>query len=361
MQIDFENVSKHYGSFQAISNFSLHIKSASLHFLLGPSGCGKTTLIRLLAGLEDASSGRLLFGGQDATAIPPAARGVGMVFQNYALWPHMSCQENIEYGLNLRKISREEKNQKVSEVLKLTHLEECRRKYPGQLSGGQQQRVALARALAIEPKILLLDEPLSNLDAKLRSEMREYLLEIHAKTQITTIYVTHDQREALSMGTEVSVLNRGQLLQTGTPKELYHEPTSLFLAKFIGETNLIDGFIDKTASDGMIVKTTLGNINTPRNETLAKIGQPVTLSIRPEAIAVSLKEKNSDELNILPAQITNTVFFGDMEQLTAKIGKEGQLKVHRCYTGASEMPLGAAITCFLPKAQIRVFAQEGAT
>ena len=189
MQIDFENVSKHYGSFQAISNFSLHIKSASLHFLLGPSGCGKTTLIRLLAGLEDASSGRLLFGGQDATAIPPAARGVGMVFQNYALWPHMSCQENIEYGLNLRKISREEKNQKVSEVLKLTHLEECRRKYPGQLSGGQQQRAAVARALAGKPKIIFADEPTANLDSKTAFSLIELFENLNQSQGVSFLFL----------------------------------------------------------------------------------------------------------------------------------------------------------------------------
>ena len=238
MKVTLDNMTKKYGSVTAVHSLNLEIQDGALHFLLGPSGCGKTTTLRILAGLETPSSGRILFGDTDVTHRPAAQRGIGMVFQNYALWPHMTVKENVEYGLKLKGLSKKEIEIQLQSALELTQLTAFVDRYPGQLSGGQQQRVALARALAIRPSVLLLDEPLSNLDAKLRLEMRDNITRIHRQTRITTIYVTHDQKEALSMGTEVSVMRAGHLIQSETPRRLYHHPRNAFIANFIGETNL---------------------------------------------------------------------------------------------------------------------------
>ena len=224
MKVTFEKISKQYGETYAVKELSLQIAAGELHFFLGPSGCGKTTALRMLAGLESPSSGRILFGTQDVTNFRAVDRNVGMVFQNYALWPHMTVYKNIEYGLKIKKKAKREIAARVQEVLALTQLERFAQRLPGQLSGGQQQRVALARALATTPNVLLLDEPLSNLDAKLRLEMRANLLEIHQKTKITTIYVTHDQKEALSMGSSITVMRAGEVMQSGTPRQLYEHP-----------------------------------------------------------------------------------------------------------------------------------------
>ena len=241
MKITFENISKKYGNTFAIKELSLQIADGELHFFLGPSGCGKTTALRILAGLEVPSGGRILFDQQDVTNFRAVDRNVGMVFQNYALWPHMTVYKNIEYGLKIKKGARAAIAARVKEVLALTQLDRFASRLPGQLSGGQQQRVALARALATTPNVLLLDEPLSNLDAKLRLEMRANLLEIHRQTKITTIYVTHDQKEALSMGSSITVMRAGEVMQSGTPRQLYDHPANAFLAGFIGETNLLRG------------------------------------------------------------------------------------------------------------------------
>lgn len=315
MEVRFETISKKYGDVYAVKDLSLTIEDGALHFLLGPSGCGKTTTLRMLAGLESPSEGRILFNDRDVTKVPAADRGIGMVFQNYALWPHMTVRENIEYGLKLRRFSRTEVQDRVSEALDLTQLTSFVDRYPGQLSGGQQQRVALARALAIHPTVLLLDEPLSNLDAKLRLEMRDNISRIHKKTKITTVYVTHDQKESLSMGTSISVLRAGALIQTDAPRRLYHHPKTPFIASFIGETNLVDGVVRAKKGDHWVVDTAMGSIHAAYAAHDAAVGDLVTLSFRPEAIQVAFgPELSQTAPNLLRLTLSHLTYLGESEQ-----------------------------------------------
>src|SRR5690606_26472027 len=258
VEVRFEKIEKRYGDFYAVRDLDLTIKDGALHFLLGPSGCGKTTTLRMLAGLEKPTGGRLLFDGKDVSKMPAADRGIDMVFQNYALWPHMTVHKNIEYGLKLRRLASAAVKLRLDEVLDFTRLTPFAERFPGQLSGGQQQRVALARALAIRPSVLLLDEPLSNLDAKLRLEMRDNISRIHKQTGITTVYVTHDQKEALSMGTMISVMHAGLLIQTDTPRSMYRRPSTAFIAGFIGETNILPGIYRGQSGNFHQVETSLG-------------------------------------------------------------------------------------------------------
>jgi iron(III) transport system ATP-binding protein len=229
-----QNISKTFGTATvALAGINLEIAAGELFFLLGPSGCGKSTLLRIVAGLLEPTAGRIFFGEGDVTAVPTAQRNAVMCFQSYALWPHMSVRENVRFGLAVRKIDREGQRRRVDEVLSLVQLGELAERKPNQLSGGQQQRVALARALAVNPECLLLDEPLSNLDAKLRLEMRGEIRRICKAGGFTTIYVTHDQNEALSIADRIAILNAGKLEQVGTPGEVYHRPSSAFVASFM--------------------------------------------------------------------------------------------------------------------------------
>ncbi|MFO7535066.1 MAG: ABC transporter ATP-binding protein [Kiritimatiellia bacterium] len=236
--ISVESVSKKFGSVTALDNVSLDIREGELFFLLGPSGCGKTTLLRILAGLETADSGRIFFDDHDIATLPPHERGAPMVFQNYALWPHLTVAENVAFGLVERKVPRAEIAKRVAEALKRVDMAGLGERSPGQLSGGQQQRVVLARALVLNPRFILLDEPLSNLDAKLRHEMREEIEALHARTEITFVYVTHDQVEALSLADRMVVMRGGRILGLGAPADLYHRPPNAFCAGFLGEANL---------------------------------------------------------------------------------------------------------------------------
>lgn len=315
MEVRFEKIGKRYGDTHAVRDLDLTIKSGALHFLLGPSGCGKTTTLRMLAGLETPTSGRLLFDGKDVTTMPAANRGIGMVFQNYALWPHMTVRKNIEYGLKLRKLDKTEFDRRMEEVLGLTQLTSYAERYPGQLSGGQQQRVALARALAIRPNVLLLDEPLSNLDAKLRLEMRDNISRIHRQTGITTVYVTHDQKEALSMGTSVSVMRAGLLVQTDSPRKLYHHPATPFIAGFIGETNLIPGKVVSSSTDLTTVQTALGTISARRTAGSFKVGEDVTLSFRPETMRIDFSGTGNQSDNPLDVTLEHLTYLGECEQM----------------------------------------------
>jgi iron(III) transport system ATP-binding protein len=253
-----DHLSKRFGDVVALDDISLSIAAGELFFLLGPSGCGKSTLLRTIAGLQDASSGRILFNDRDVTALPTAKRNAVMCFQSYALWPHMSVRENVAFGLETRGVAREKRAKRVEDVLRLVRLEKLGDRKPNELSGGQQQRVALARAMIVEPDCLLLDEPLSNLDATLRLEMRSEIRRICKTAGFTTIYVTHDQREALSVADRIALLRGGKLAQVGTPDELYHRPNSSFVAQFVGQTNLIDGEIVERGAEVMRVSTPFG-------------------------------------------------------------------------------------------------------
>ena len=313
MEVRFENLEKKYGDFYAVRDLSLTIEDGALHFLLGPSGCGKTTSLRMLAGLEKPTGGKILFDGEDVTDMPSAERGIGMVFQNYALWPHMTVQGNVEYGLKLRKLSAAEMKKRMDEVINITQLQGFEQRLPGQLSGGQQQRVALARALAVRPNVLLLDEPLSNLDAKLRLEMRDNISRIHKLSKITTVYVTHDQKEALSMGTAVSVMRQARLIQTDTPRKLYYHPATAFIASFIGETNLIEGKVLSTGGDGLLVQTDCGKIKAASAAGEVKPDDRVFVSIRPEAIEI--RDTASDAVNSFKYKLDHLTYLGESEQL----------------------------------------------
>lgn len=357
MEVIFKNVFKRYGDFTAVSNLNLTIEKGALHFLLGPSGCGKTTTLRMLAGLETVTEGQLFFDGKDVTKVPAADRGIGMVFQNYALWPHMTVYKNIEYGLKLRKLTASQVKQRIDDVLDITQLGQFVHRLPGQLSGGQQQRVALARALAIRPNVLLLDEPLSNLDAKLRGEMRENILKIHKKTGITTVYVTHDQKEALSMGSSISVMHAGDLIQTAAPRDLYNHPATPFISGFIGETNIIDGTVKSLDGKSAVVDTVLGTIKSNRVEADFKVGDKVALSIRPEAIAIDWAQKNDGE-NPISFKVEHLTYLGESEQFLLK-GAEGlAVKVNFYHAPEHQFHDGSKVTCFFPANDVLVLPPQ---
>lgn len=350
MKVIFKGVTKQYGDFTAVDSLNLTIESGALHFLLGPSGCGKTTTLRMLAGLEAVSHGNLYFDDRDVTKLAAAERGIGMVFQNYALWPHMTVYQNVEYGLKLRKLSASEIKKRIDDVMSITQLTNFTHRLPGQLSGGQQQRVALARALAIRPNVLLLDEPLSNLDAKLRMEMRDNILKIHKQTGITTVYVTHDQKEALSMGTNISVMHAGHLIQTAPPRELYVTPQTPFIAGFIGETNLFAGKVERVSGDETIVKTVLGPIVSKRNPQGFKEGEEVSLSIRPEAIAIDWTGTSQGD-NPTTFDIEHLTYLGESEQFMLKKGSES-VKANFYHAPDHRFKSGDQITCFLPASDV---------
>jgi len=293
VRVRLVNVTKKFGDVVAVNNVSFEVKEGELFTLLGPSGCGKTTTLRLIAGFYKPDSGEIYFDDELVNDLPPYKRNTGMVFQNYALWPHMRVFDNVAYGLKLRNWPPRKIIRRVKEMLNLVGLAGKEKRYPSELSGGEQQRVALARALVIEPRVLLLDEPLSNLDAKLRVRMRSEIRKLQKKLGITTIYVTHDQEEALSISDRIAVMNKGKILQIGDPIEIYENPRDIFVADFIGTTNFIPARVvefDKNAKkitikidDQKIVKDYYGH---------AEVGIDVIIAIRPESLdIVSLSEK----------------------------------------------------------------------
>ena len=344
MEVQFKEITKAYDSFVAVKGLNIKIKKGAFHFLLGPSGCGKTTTLRLLAGLEAASSGKILFDGEDMTQVPASERGIGMVFQNYALWPHMTVIDNIQYGLKLRKLSKEEIHRRTQDTLELTQLGSLGKRLPNQLSGGQQQRVALARALAIKPTVLLLDEPLSNLDSKLRVDMRENLTRIHKETKITTFYVTHDQKEALSMGTEITVLKDGLEVQTGSPKELYNNPSSSFLSGFIGETNLLKGHYQGQENGIHRVETPFGTLSSSRAFGSFSPNQSVLLSIRPESL--NLVDQGDD--NIILGKVEHSLYLGETEQLRVTLSDQQSVKINITDHLVENFSLSSTVKLSLP-------------
>jgi iron(III) transport system ATP-binding protein len=308
MRVSIQHLTKKFGETIALKDVSLEIHSQELFFLLGPSGCGKTTLLRLVAGFYQPDDGQLLFGDKPMGGVPPHQRNTGMVFQNYALWPHMTVAGNVAYGLDVRSLGQAEKKQRVAEALAIVQMEKYAGRSPNQLSGGQQQRVALARALVIRPDLLLLDEPLSNLDAKLRLEMREEIRRIHAQTKITTIYVTHDQKEALSLADRMAVLRDGRIEQLGEPRAVYRSPTNRFVADFIGETNWLEAQVEGTSAGELLLATEFGPLRA-RADTAFSQGQKVWVGFRPEAV-----ELGPSPVNVLQTTIVQVNYLGEIEQ-----------------------------------------------
>lgn len=321
-------VCKAFGDFTVLKEVSLDIKNGEFFSLLGPSGCGKTTLLRIIAGFESPDEGTIALDGEDVLAFPPNEREINTVFQNYALFPHLSVFENVAFPLKIRKVPKDEIADLVEEYLHLVQLEAHRNKKPAQLSGGQKQRVAIARALINEPRVLLLDEPLSALDAKLRQHMLIELDRIHDKIGITFIYVTHDQGEALSVSDRIAVMNQGDVLQVGTPQEIYETPTTNFVAKFIGETNLFDGTV---ASVEKIEKTEpvymaeldipeLGRIKVTTDDKL-RAGQKVSFTVRPEKIAIATEKQNTkrEDINFFNGVVDEPIYSGFQTKFYVKI------------------------------------------
>lgn len=308
--VRLEHITKRFGVTVALRDIDLQVAAGELFFLLGPSGCGKSTLLRLIAGLHDPSEGRIWFNDRDVTRLPTEQRNAVMCFQSYALWPHMTVGENVRFGLDVRKAPRDEQRRRVDEVLRLVRMEPYADRKPSQLSGGQQQRVALARALAVNPDCLLLDEPLSNLDAQLRQEMRSEIRRICKTTGFTTIYVTHDQKEALSVADRIAILKDGQLAQVGTPAELYHRPATAFVASFIGQTNLLPGKVVSRDGQQVRVKTSVGTLLASAPGTMPG-GDEVTISIRPEQIRLCLDGDICKAPNVFTGEVAETTFLGE--------------------------------------------------
>ena len=281
------NIRKTFDQTVAVEDVSIEVSAGSLFFLLGSSGCGKTTILRMIAGFVQPTAGRIFFGDRDVTKLSPEKRNAGMVFQNYALWPHMTVSQNVGFGLDVRRMPSAEKKNRIGESLELVRMSQYADRLPNQLSGGQQQRVALARAIAFRPDLLLLDEPLSNLDAKLRLEMRSEIRRISHELRITMIYVTHDQHEALSLADQIAVMSAGKIEQLGAPRDIYQRPRTRFVAEFIGETNFVSGEIQgvRDSSGFAEVRTPIATMRALVPST-KKVGDRITLSIRPEAITI---------------------------------------------------------------------------
>jgi iron(III) transport system ATP-binding protein len=313
MRVSIQNLTKKFGATSVLKDVSIEVNDRELFFLLGPSGCGKTTLLRVIAGFYQSEEGQLCFGDKPMTGVPPHRRNTGLVFQNYALWPHMTVAENVAYGLEVRGFRGAVKDQRVAEALAVVQMERFADRAPNQLSGGQQQRVALARALVIQPDVLLLDEPLSNLDARLRLEMREEIRRIHAQTRITTIYVTHDQKEALSLADRIAVMRDGAIEQIGEPRTIYRSPANRFVADFIGETNWLAAEVMGQSDGGMRLKTEFGEFRARPNATLPAGGK-VLLGFRPEAVELRAGEGNS-----VRATVAHVSYLGEIEQYELKL------------------------------------------
>ena len=320
MRIAVQNVTKRFGAMAAANDVTLEVDEGELFTLLGPSGCGKTTLLRLIAGFYTPDEGEVRFDGRRVNEVPPHERGIGMVFQNYALWPHMTVFDNVAYGLKLRKVPAAEIAQRVQGVLEKVKLAGLDERYPGQLSGGQQQRVALARALVLNPEILLLDEPLSNLDAKIRIQVRAEIRKLQKELGITTIYVTHDQEEALTLSDRIAVFDKGRLLEVGPPKTLYERPRTRFVADFIGINNLIEGTVTAvdTGRGRLRAQTPLGEWSASFTEA-PPVGSRCVLCIRPENI--DLDGDAAEELNVAPGQITFAAYLGNTLRYDADLGQ----------------------------------------
>ena len=319
--VDIESVVKSFGAFRALKEVSVAIRPGELFFLLGPSGCGKTTLLRCVAGFHTPESGRILVGGRDVTGLPPYKRDTGMMFQSYALWPHMTLAENVAFGLEMRKVPRAEIRRRVAEALERVHLADRAKTRPNQLSGGQQQRVALARALVIEPQCLLLDEPLSNLDAKLRLEMRVEIRRICKQSGLTAIYVTHDQKEALSVADRLAVMRDGVIEQTGTPEEVYRTPANRFVAGFIGEGNFMDGLVEGTGPGGVSVGTAFGTLVAARAAEGVRPGERVSVCLRPEAVRFDRPAAGAP--NVLRGRYRESVYLGEVAQHMIELPQAG--------------------------------------
>ena len=361
MNIALRTLTKRFGDTTAVDGATLDIADGELFTLLGPSGCGKTTLLRLVAGFDTPDGGEIRFGERRVEMLPPYQRNIGMVFQNYALWPHMTVAGNVSYGLRLRKLGGAEVERRVREGLAKVNLGGLESRYPGQLSGGQQQRVALARALVLNPDILLLDEPLSNLDAKIRVQVRAEIRKLQQELRITTIYVTHDQEEALSLSDRVAVMKDGRVLQVGVPKELYERPRTRFVADFVGTNNLLPGQVRERRGERMFVETGVGRLEAIPNA--AAIADRCVLAIRPENIAIARGDATLAEGtaggNHVRGRVSFTSYLGNTLRYDVETGSGLVLKADiRDPWHHDPMPLGQAVTVSFPASVTLALPEE---
>ena len=325
--IEIRNLTKRFGEFTAVDDVSLKIYEREFFALLGPSGCGKTTLMRMLAGFEDPSAGEILIGGQNMTSIPPHKRPVNMMFQSYALFPHMSVEKNIAFGLEMDKLPKDEIEARVKDMLRLVKLEPFATRKPHQLSGGQRQRVALARALAKRPKVLLLDEPLGALDKKLREETQYELLDLQMQLGMTFVIVTHDQDEAMTMADRIAVMDRGEFIQISPPAELYEQPNTKYIADFIGDINLIEGRVTHNERGRVTLDSDMtgGRIDV-QAETTAGLGDKAWFALRPEKVSLSLLPPNDPTTNCVRGTVWDIGYVGDLSVYHIKLDHGGTLR-----------------------------------
>lgn len=347
--ITIKNARKKYDGVTVIPDLSMEIKEGELFTLLGASGCGKTTLLRMIAGFESIESGDFFFNETRINNLPPAKRNIGMVFQNYAIFQHMTVRQNVEFGLKNRKLPQAEINDTVENFLELMHISHLKDRMPHKLSGGQQQRVSIARALAISPDVLLMDEPLSNLDAKLRVEMREVIKDIQTQLGITTIYVTHDQEEAMSISDRIAIMDDGKIQQIGTPRQLYQHPENIFVANFVGKTNIMSAKLEGTKlffQDGYCTEI-------PSRPALCN--GDVKISVRPEDFII---KSNSETETGIQATVTRDVFQGHMTQYFMTLPSGEQIQTIRESSFNEELHIGDVVKLDIKPEKINIFQND---
>ena len=352
--LEIKGVSKSYSGTPVLRGVDLSVGVGELMFLLGPSGCGKSTLLRIVAGLIRQDAGTVVLDGRDVSALPPESRNTPMVFQNYALWPHLNVAENIEFGLKIKKLPRAEIRKTVEEMLAVVGMSEFKKRKVNELSGGQQQRVALARALALKGSILLLDEPLSNLDARLRDLMRTEIRRICKERRLTALYVTHDRREALSVGDRIAVMKDGAILQLDAPRMLYRRPATKFTAAFLGDADFLNAKYLRTENDLDVFETRAGELRVhPDGQSVRPApGEACTLMIRPEAVRPCPGDSAE---NVFRCVIRDSVFLGETTGLTLDVSG---ITLHASESAAPERRIGDEITCSVPPDAIAVLPPE---
>lgn len=357
VKVSLDHVTKAFGSVKAVQDVSVGIGEGELFLMVGPSGCGKTTALRIIAGFYKPDSGSVRFDDREINDLPPYKRNTGMVFQNYALWPHMNIYDNVAFGLKMRKVPSGERVDRIKRVLDIVRMREYAERFPNQLSGGQQQRIALARALVIEPSVLLLDEPLSNLDAKLRVEMRSEIRRIQKELGITTIYVTHDQSEALAIADRIAVMNVGCISQVGTPREIYQYPENPFVASFMGEPNIIDGQIDAINKETGLARVRIDEklvleARLPRDFSSYAVGDKVSCFIRPETIL-----GNEQSPQRIQVKILETSYQGQTEHYGFELPDGRVLRAIGFNPSGHSVRVGETMTIQLPAEKIMVLKQ----
>jgi iron(III) transport system ATP-binding protein len=346
-----------FGDVAAVDRVDLEVRAGELLLLLGPSGCGKSTLLRAIAGFVTPDQGTIRFGEDDVTRLPPHERHTGMVFQSFALWPHLSVQENVAFGLRERRVAKVEIARRVQDALDAVRMGDRSARRIDQLSGGEQQRVALARALVVRPRCLLLDEPLSNLDASLRHSMRDEIRRVCKEFQLTAVYVTHDQKEALAIADRIAVMKSGRILQIDSPADVYRRPRSRAVAEFIGETNLLFGRVDAIDAAEITVRTSIGELVTPaRADFPVTVGQSVWVSLRPECFSLSA-ERHYSLPNATVGEIESTSYLGEIAEHKFRTGHE-VIRIHELNPRAARPAEGRKLAVISPADVVLVPADD---